>query len=101
MKFSLTNDLEELETLAARLSTFGEREELSPIVVQQVNLALDELVTDIIQYGYDNDTDGTIEISLERDEEKITAVLSDDGRPFDPFQTEEPDITLPVEERKL
>lgn len=99
MKFSLKNNLEELETLAARLSTFGEREDLSPMIVQQMNLALDELVTNAIEHGYENGTEGTIEIELACDEEKITAILSDDGRPFDPFE-KLPDMTRSVEERE-
>src|SRR5690625_3826393 len=101
MKFSLTNDLEELETLAVKLTTFGESENLSPVIVQQLNLALDELVTNAIQYGFENGKKGLIEIELERDEKQVTAILSDNGRSFDPFQTAEPDISLPVEERQV
>ncbi|HLS27737.1 MAG TPA: ATP-binding protein [Opitutales bacterium] len=94
MKFSIKNHLEELETLAVRLSAFGEREGLSPLIVQQMNLALDELVTNAIEYGYDEDVEGTIEIELDCDEEKFTAVMSDDGRPFDPFESGASEETL-------
>lgn len=101
MKFFLQNDSGELQRLAAELKDFGEQEKLPPKVVQQVNVALDELVTNVMLYGYDDPSAGVIEVELSRDGENITAVLSDDGRPFDPFQAKIPDVTLPIEDRSV
>ena len=101
MRFSLQNDSGALQKLAAELRAFGEREKLPAKVVEQVNLALDELVTNVMLYGYDDGVCGTIEVELGREGESVIAVLSDDGRPFDPFQVKIPDVTLPLEDRTI
>jgi anti-sigma regulatory factor (Ser/Thr protein kinase) len=53
--FVLKNRLTELETLRACLEQFAETYELPPRAAFETNLALDELVTNIISYGFADD----------------------------------------------
>lgn len=101
MKLVLKNDLAELATLATELEAFGERERISPEAIQQLNIALDELVTNTINYAFDEGGEHAISIDLECGENSVVATVTDDGRPFDPFAVEEPDIDLPLEERQV
>lgn len=69
--------------------------------VYAVILALDELLTNIISYGFDDEEDGSIEVVLNFDAERIELVISDNGRPFNPFTVPEPDTGASLDERKI
>ena len=60
-------------------------------VVADVNVALDEVLTNIITYAYDDDRMHEIWIGFTIDEDAIEAEIVDDGRPFDPTAIPPPD----------
>lgn len=100
--FILNNRLEEIATLAERIDSFGESGGVSPEIIFKLNLVIDELVTNIISYGYEDALPHIIEVSLTLDGDSLTAELRDDGNPFNPLE-EAPDPVLdaPLEERAI
>lgn len=67
-----------------------------------LRLAVDELATNIISYGYQGMATGAIDVRIERDDRTITVTLEDTGVPFDPRQVPPPDdLHLPAEQRRL
>jgi len=64
-------------------------------------VAVDELFTNIAQYGYPDGRAGTADIIATEDNGVITITFVDDGIPYDPLAREDPDITLSAEERKI
>lgn len=66
----------------------------------QVQLAVDEAATNIIQHGYDQAAPGEIELAWQIADNQLTVTLRDQGRRFDPEQVPDPDITSPLEERQ-
>ncbi len=71
--------------------------------VFNTNLALDELITNIVSYGYDDDhPPADIHISLTDCENGIMIVLEDQSAQFDPFEeAPEPDIDAELDERRI
>lgn len=100
---SLRNDLAELARLAEAIEAFGEEAELGMKLVFSLNLVLDELVTNVISYGYNGQPAGEHEITvaLSVEDGRLTAVLLDDGRPFDPLSKGPADTDSPLEDRKI
>lgn len=102
MEFILKNDLNEIQLLAEAIELFGEENGLPLKDIFQVNLALDELLTNTISYGYDDAKEHRIIINYSIDETKNLLIeIHDDALPFDPLQKEDPDITLGIEERAV
>ncbi len=101
MRFTLINDLSELSRLATELESFGEAESLSPQTVQQINLALDELVTNTINYGYEQAGQNRITVEIERKGDVVEICLSDNAKAFDPFSAKEPDIDADIDDRPV
>jgi serine/threonine-protein kinase RsbW len=66
----------------------------------QVQLAVDEAATNIIQHSYDSTGNGTIELTWWRDGDFYVISLRDFGRPFDPSEVPAPDVTSPLEDRQ-
>lgn len=66
-----------------------------------VSLAIEELVTNCIKYGYDDAGTHTIAIVLTVDHQALTILVIDDGHAFDPLATPPPDLSLDIEDRPI
>jgi len=62
-------------------------------------LAAEELGTNIIKYGYDDQNEHTIRLSAAREESAFRICLEDDGHEFNPCLAPEPDPDLSLQER--
>ncbi len=65
------------------------------------NLAIEELVTNCIKYGYDDAGEHIVEIKLQLSGTELVLTVTDDGRPFNPLDFPAPDTKLPVEARPI
>jgi len=66
----------------------------------QVQLAVDEASTNIIQHGYNDALPGEIELAWQVEGPDLIVTLRDRGRRFNPDDVPAPDITSPLEERQ-
>jgi serine/threonine-protein kinase RsbW len=98
--FSL-NVVAELQNLA-EIRDFVEKSAamlgVTPSIIPNLQLAVDEAVTNIILHGYRGQV-GQIEIVVERRAEDLVISLHDYAPPFDPTSVAAPDLTLPLAER--
>jgi len=66
-----------------------------------VSLAIEELVTNCIKYGYDDSHGHTVDIVLSLDDRTLTMEVIDDGRAFNPLNVPPPDMSLAMEGRPI
>ncbi len=67
----------------------------------QVDVALDELLSNVAYYAY-KDGAGSFTVTFEvRGEDTAVITLIDQGIPYDPLAKEDPDISLSAEERPI
>jgi serine/threonine-protein kinase RsbW len=101
--FSITvsNDYESLKKLCEAASEFLERSEAPFAASYATDLVLEEMVSNIIKYGYDDSRKHEIKISMEIKNGDLLVKLEDDGLPFDPTLAPVPDTDLPINERKI
>lgn len=97
----LQNRLLELDRVAEAVEAFGEAHGLSPKLRFQIRLVLDELVTNIISYGYPDGGEHGIEVAMRQDGGRLLFVLTDDARPFDPLCARAPDLESEAEQRRI
>jgi anti-sigma regulatory factor (Ser/Thr protein kinase) len=62
------------------------------------NLAIEELVTNCIKYGYDDSAEHIIEIELELSGGELILTVTDDGHPFNPLELPEPNTSASVQD---
>jgi Anti-sigma regulatory factor (Ser/Thr protein kinase) len=68
----------------------------------QIDVAIDELFSNIAQYAYAPGTGpATVRVETEEDPRAVILTFIDRGTPFDPLAAEDPDITAPAEERSI
>ena len=97
----LLNDRRELAGIGERVERFAATCGLSGDDCAAVNLVLDELVSNIIKYGYDDDGEHRIAVVVEVDGGVLTVSVDDDGKPFNPIEIPPPDLERPIEERPI
>jgi serine/threonine-protein kinase RsbW len=71
----------------------------SPKVLNLVLLAIEELVSNCIRYGYDDSEEHTVVIVLWMNDSNLTMKVIDDGHPFDPLTLPPPDFSLDIQDR--
>lgn len=65
-----------------------------------LRLAVEEVCTNLIVYGYKNRPAGPIEVVAYDDCDRVTLVIQDRAPPFDPKNAPAPDLTSDVEHRR-
>lgn len=101
VSFKLKSKLSELDTLCRHVERFGKSKGLSQKCIFEVNLALDELFTNIISYGFSDDKVHTIEITIAIKDNTLVFNIEDDGMPFNPTIVEAPDLECTIEDCKI
>ena len=71
-----------------------------PKTMMQIDVAIDELFTNIASYAYPQGT-GTAVIRFEHGDGMVSITFEDEGIPYDPLQKPDPDVTLSAKERKV
>lgn len=95
------NELPELGKLAETIDAFCADQGLPDTLAFQINLALDELLTNIISYGYADQDRHRIDVDLLYRDGSLRIDIIDDARPFDPLGAAVPNIDAPLEERRV
>lgn len=98
---TLKNDISELKRLKEAVSGFGAGSSLPYETVNDINQVLEEVVSNIIYYGYRDSKEHDIDVDFKIDGREITLKVSDDAEAFNPLEVPEPDISKPVEERRI
>ena len=68
----------------------------------QIAIAIDELFSNIARYAY-GETQGLVTVRIESEDRPPVVSISfqDEGKPFNPLERGDPDVTLPARERKI
>ena len=67
----------------------------------QIKLALEEAVTNVIQYAYPDKKDQDIRIDMSYENKRLTIVITDTGIRYNPLERQQPHLTHSLEERPL
>ena len=68
----------------------------------QIDIAIDELFGNIAHYAYNPEVgSATVRVEVIDDPLSVVITFIDEGVPYDPLSADDPDITLPAEERAI
>ncbi len=98
---SLDNRLPEIHRLAELVEGFGAEHGVPDRAIFNLNLVLDEVLTNIIEYAFPDGLRHAIVVRVALDDVALRAEVIDDGSPYDPTTSPDPDISLSLEERPV
>jgi anti-sigma regulatory factor (Ser/Thr protein kinase) len=99
--FGLKNDLSELDVLHQHVQNFGQNTGLSDDCLFEIILCLDELFSNIVSYGFDDERHHLIQFTLELENDVLTLDVEDGGIPFNPLKEKEPQLAYDPKNIKI
>lgn len=103
-ELTLHNDVKQIELLTKFIEVLCEELGLDAMLTFNLNLVLEEAVTNVIMYAYPQDEDHTMTLKTwtEQSDNIIVFELKDQGKPFNPIEeAPEVDTTLSADERQI
>lgn len=97
----IDNRIAEIDRMAAQVEAFGIANDLPHGLINDLNVALDEVVNNVISYAYADAGEHRIRIRLMFDGATVTATVSDDGAPFDPLAVPPPALDSDLKRRRV
>ena len=97
----IKNQVGELDHVARFIEEICDELGLDMELKMNLNLVMEEMVSNVIFYAYPEGADASIELIAESDGKELTFVLSDQGREFDPTLKEDFDMDTNQSEREI
>jgi anti-sigma regulatory factor (Ser/Thr protein kinase) len=101
LQTTVNSKVGDLQRVRDMVSTLERERALPPAMVFDLYVVLDEVISNILKYGYADDAAHEIHVKLSANDVAVEIAIEDDGREFDPFVVTTPDLRLPLAERPL
>jgi len=101
LELTLANQRSALARSQDELESFARQHGLPARVLHPVQLALEEHLTNIIAYGYDDPLEHNISVRVLLNHPCLRIEVEDDGHPFNPLEYPSPDLAKPIEDRPV
>ncbi len=85
---SVDNDIKNAGIISSEITEFALKNKIDNRNAQIVGLAAEEIIANIIHYGYKNKHQNFIDVNLKIDNDLMLLRIRDDGLPFDPTKYE-------------
>jgi serine/threonine-protein kinase RsbW len=96
----LKNDVSELDRVISFVSDLCLRNSLPAETEYDLNLALDEMITNVARHAYPGGGEHHFTLQIIVSNEEFLARIEDDGIAFNPTEHPTPDLDAPLEKRK-
>lgn len=101
ISFRMTNKQNCFQCFQPKVEDFGAANGLPMKVIFHLTLVLDELVTNIISYGYADFDEHPIDVTIGFQNNEISIRVEDDAEPFNILEdAPDPELEVPLEERE-
>lgn len=101
LRLTLRNTLAELPRVNREVQAMLESRATPPAAVFAAHLVIEEMITNIIKYGYDDGGPHDINLILTFLPDSLTIRIEDDGHEFNPLALPAPDMSTRLEQRKI
>jgi len=94
---TLKSDLADLEKLRSFVEEIRKGVSVSKKCQFETNLALEEVFSNVLSYGFNKHTDHFIKITITTAQGVLNIRVEDDGKPFNPLEAKEPTLEYDIE----
>ena len=101
LRLTILNDLEELVRVNDCATQLLEGARVAAKKVYLTCLALEEILSNVIRHGYEDEAVHEIAVSIREDDGIVELEIVDDGKEFDPRAAPEVDVLAPLADRPV
>ena len=94
-RFEYLDEIRDFVAQTAHEGGFTEKE------IYSIQLAADEAASNIIEHAYEGDSDASIDITCDVQDNVIRVTMHDTGKPFDPSKVKEPNLHADLSDRQI
>lgn len=98
---TITNRVSEITKINAFVQSATTMMHMENDLANKIKLAVEETVTNCIEYAYPSGAYGDVTVDIEADDSIIRFIITDSGVEFDPTGVSKADTTLTVDERPI
>jgi serine/threonine-protein kinase RsbW len=99
LSIAVDNDVPAVSRATEQVEAFCRGRGIAEAVAHKFAVALDEVLTNAVSYGFPEGGRHSIAVRIEHRGGHLTAFVSDDGAPFNPLSRPSPDVHAPIAER--
>ncbi len=100
-KIEIENNISEIAKVVEWIEGIKEKLDFPMKLVFDITLSLDEILTNIISYGFDDSNRHIIGISYEYNFGILELTIIDDGKVFNPLESNAPDLDLDIDDMEI
>jgi sigma-B regulation protein RsbU (phosphoserine phosphatase) len=100
-QMAIHNQLSDIPKVIDSIDTFCRELPVPLAPSRKLKIVLDEILNNIISYGYRDDHTHEVRIEVDPISDGIVIRIMDDGIPFNPLDLDEPNTELPATEREI
>ena len=101
LDLALINHAGEIARAQDELERFAAAHQLPDRKLHQVQVALEEHLTNILHYSHPEPGEFKIQLQFRLADSELRIRVEDDGRPYNPLTHPVPDLSLPIEEKPV
>jgi serine/threonine-protein kinase RsbW len=101
LRLAIRNDLAEIPQVTEAIRIFSEKSELPQDLNFTLQLVAEELLSNIIRYGYPDQGSHRIQFDVQSDSDEVSIVVQDDGIPFNLLEYPAPKKAANLDELKV
>ena len=99
-KINIKSDTKNLSLIAGFIEKNFKKVKVSPVIIDEVLVGVDEAVTNVIKHSYKNDS-GDIKMVLKMTDDKIIISIFDNGLVFNPDKVPKPEFSKKLSKRTI
>ena len=97
----ITNQRNQIDTVRKLFDDYSKENKLTEKTSHDIQMALDELLTNIVSYGYEDTDEHWIDVHFGIDDSALTVEIIDDSKPYNILERDDPDLSLSVEDKPI
>ena len=97
ISITVVPSMDTVPQVAEFMETEMEKLEVSPKISMKLMIAIDEIYSNIVRYS--GATEATV--SIEKIDDTLKLHFKDNGKPYNPLEAEDPDITASADDRRI
>jgi anti-sigma regulatory factor (Ser/Thr protein kinase) len=101
VKLTVKNRIEDLLRVNSIFESFATQHEIGGRLRYHLLVSIEEILTNIIKYGFDEQGVHPIHITFRLVLENVEMEFEDRGREFNPLEVDEPNLETAIEDRQL
>ena len=97
----ITNQRDQIDPVRKFFDDYSKENKLTEKAVHDIQMALDELLTNIVNYGYEDKDEHQIDVHFGINNNAVNVEIVDDSIPYNILEQENPDISLSVDDKPI